>query len=236
MLKYPEHLKEVELKHFINGEYVASKGQGTFAVINPATEEPIGSAAIGSQEDVDLAVKAAKEAFKTWRHTDAHVRGKILLKVSELIIKNLDVLAYYESLNCGKPISKTTGFDIPLTSYFISYFAGMADKIKGHTLKMFHPHFGMTIKEPIGVVGAILPWNYPIPLMSWKLGAALAAGCTVVIKPAEQSPYTTLMFCRILNEAGVPPGVVNVVTGEGQTGELVSVHKGISKITFTGST
>jgi aldehyde dehydrogenase (NAD+) len=114
-------------------------------------------------------------------------------------MKNIELLSYFESLNCGKPISKTSSFEIPFTSYIYGYFAGQADKIKGSTLPMMHPYVGMTIKEPIGVVGAILPWNYPLALTAWKVAAALAAGCTVVLKPAEQTPYTSLLLGEIFN-------------------------------------
>ena len=116
------------------------------------------------------------------------------------------------------------------------YFAGQADKIKGNTLQMSHPHFGMTIKEPIGVVGQIIPWNYPLLMLTWKVAPALTAGCTIVIKPAQQTPFTALMLGKIFNEAGLPAGVVNILTGFGQTGSYISTHKGIDKISFTGST
>lgn len=126
--------------------------------------------------------------------------------------------------------------DIPFTAYMFRYFAGQADKIKGSTLQLFHPHIGMTIKEPIGVVGQIIPWNYPLLMMTWKIAPALAAGCTIVLKPAEQTPFTALMFSKLLNEAGLPAGVVNIVTGFGETGSFITTHKGIDKISFTGST
>lgn len=143
---------------------------------------------------------AARKAFNTvWKQTDPHEKTKILLKIADLVEQNVEWLAYYESLNNGKPYSVCLNEDIPFTAYMFRYFAGQADKIKGHTLQMSHPHFGMTLKEPIGVVGQIIPWNYPLLMMTWKIAPALAAGCTIVLKPAEQTPFTALMFSKLLN-------------------------------------
>ena len=156
--------------------------------------------------------------------------------MADLIEKHTEWLAYYETLNNGKPISVSLAEDIPYTAYIYRYFAGQADKIKGHTLQMMQPHFGMTIKEPIGVVGQIIPWNYPLLMMAWKVAPALAAGCSIVLKPAEQTPFTALMLAELFKEAGLPPGVLNIVTGFGETGSFVATHKNINKISFTGST
>lgn len=154
-------------------------------MLDPSTEKVIGSAVAASQEDVDIAVESARKAFDTtWSQTDAHEKGRILYKLADLIEKNAEWLAYYETLNNGKPISVSQNEDIPFTAYIYRYFAGQADKIKGNTLQLMQPHFGMTIKEPIGVVGQIIPWNYPLLMMAWKVAPALAAGCSIVLKPA----------------------------------------------------
>lgn len=167
---------------------------------------------------------------------DAAERGKCLYKLADLIEANKEWLGYFETLNNGKPISATQAEDIPCTLSIFRNFAGYADKIKGKVVQMSHPFIGMTIKEPIGVVGQIIPWNYPILMMTWKIAPALAAGCTIVLKPAEQTPFTALMLGNLFNEAGFPPGVINIVPGWGETGSFVAQHKGIDKISFTGST
>lgn len=138
-----------------------------------------------------------------------------MYKIADLIEENAEWLAYYETLNSGKPLSVSLEEDIPFTAYFYRYFAGQCDKIKGSTLQMMSPHIGMTIKEPMGVVGQIIPWNYPLLMMAWKVAPALAAGCSIVLKPAEQTPFTALMLGELFNKAGLPAGVVNIVTGFG---------------------
>jgi aldehyde dehydrogenase (NAD+) len=234
---FPEKLEAVSARLFIDGDFVLSQGGKEFEVVDPSTEQAFGKAVAASQKDVDSAVAAARKAFNTtWKQTDAHEKGKILYKVADLIEQNAEWLAYYESLNNGKPISVSLSEDIPFTAYMYRYFAGQADKIKGDTLQLFHPHVGMTIKEPIGVVGQIIPWNYPLLMMAWKVAPALAAGCTIVLKPAEQTPFTALMLADLFKQAGLPAGVLNVVTGFGETGSFVSTHKDINKISFTGST
>lgn len=233
---YAEKLAEVSKKLFINGKYIESKGK-PFDVINPATEEVIGQAAAAIQEEVDLAVASARAAYNSvWRRIDAAERGRCLSKLADLIEANKEWLGYFETLNNGKPISATHAEDIPFTVSILRHFAGYADKIKGKTLQMSHPFVGLTIKEPIGVVGQIIPWNYPILMMTWKIAPALAAGCTIVLKPAEQTPFTALMLGNLFNEAGFPPGVINIVPGWGETGSFVAQHKGIDKLSFTGST
>ena len=139
-------------------------------------------------------------------------------------------------MNNGKPISACLAEDMACSVLILRHFAGYADKIKGKTLQMMSPFIGMTIKEPIGVVGQIIPWNYPLLMLMWKVAPALAAGCTIVLKPAEQTPFTALMLALLIKEAGFPPGVINIVTGWGETGAFVAQHKGIDKISFTGST
>jgi aldehyde dehydrogenase (NAD+) len=233
---YPEKVTEVAGKLFINGKYVESKGK-RFDVINPATEEVIGQAAAATQEEVDLAVHSAREAFnKVWRRTNAAERGLCLSRLADLVEANKEWLAYHETLNNGKPISACHAEDITFTTLILRHFAGMADKINGSTLQVNHPFVAMTLKEPIGVVGQIIPWNYPILMMTWKIAPALAAGCTVVLKPAEQTPFTALMLGNLLNQAGFPPGVINIVPGWGETGAFVAQHKEINKVSFTGST
>lgn len=163
-------------------------------------------------------------------------RGNILFKFADLIDANKEWLGYFESLNNGKPLKNATNEDVTFTAQTYRHFAGVCDKIKGATLPMSKGFFGMTVKEPIGVVGQIIPWNYPLLMMAWKCAPALAAGCTIVLKPAEQTPMTALMLCALANEAGIPEGVLNIVTGFGKTGEAVAQHKLISKVSFTGST
>lgn len=159
-----------------------------------------------------------------------------MYKFAELIEQNTEWLAYYETLNSGKPLSISLEEDVPFTAYMYRYFAGQADKIKGNTLQLMHPHIGMTIKEPVGVVGQIIPWNYPLLMMAWKVAPALAAGCTIVLKPSEQTPLTALMLGELFNQAGFPPGTLNIVTGFGETGAHLTTNKGVNKVSFTGST
>ena len=149
-------------------------------------------------------------------------RANILYKFAELIDANTEYLAYHETLNNGKPLQNARTEDVPFTAQLYRYFAGVCDKIKGSTLSMSKGFFGMTLKEPIGVVGQIIPWNYPLLMMTWKCAPALAVGCTVVLKPAEQTPFTALMLGKLANEAGIPPGVLNIVTGFGKTGAALA--------------
>jgi acyl-CoA reductase-like NAD-dependent aldehyde dehydrogenase len=181
-------------------------------------------------------VDAARKAFHVWRRMDPAERGKCMARLADLIEANKEWLAYFETLNNGKPISATRAEDIFCTLSIMRSFAGYADKIRGKVVQMSHPFVGMTLKEPIGVVGQIIPWNYPLLMMTWKIAPALAAGCTIVLKPAEQTPFTALMLGNLFNEAGFPPGVINIVPGWGETGSFVAQHKGIDKVSFTGST
>lgn len=198
----------------------------------------IGYGVAATAEDVDIAVKAAREAFDNgpWRKMSAWERGKIINKFADLIDANTDYLAYHETLNNGKPLKNSTNEDVPFSAFTWRYFAGACDKIKGSVLNMTKGFFGMTLKEPIGVVGQVIPWNYPLLMMTWKCAPALAVGCTVVLKPAEQTPFTALMLGRLANEAGFPPGVLNIVTGFGKTGAALVEHKLVNKVSFTGST
>lgn len=185
-MKFEEKLKQVEGKLFINGKFVESKGGKRFEVINPATEKPFGEAVCATPEDVHDAALAAREAFDKgeWRKMNAFERGRIMYKFADLIEANAEWLGYFETLNNGKPLKNSINEDVPYTSFIYRYFAGQCDKIKGSTLTTCKGVFAMTLKEPIGVVGQIIPWNYPLLMMTWKVAPALAAGCTIVIKPA----------------------------------------------------
>lgn len=224
-------------KLFINGKWVNSVSGKTFDTINPATEEVITSIAEGGKADIDLAVTAARKAFEKgpWRKIDARDRGKILLKIMDLIENNKDELALLETLDNGKPISETTNADLPLVIDCLLYYAGWADKIHGETIPVRGEFFNYTIREPVGVVGQIIPWNFPLLMAVWKIAPALACGNTVVLKPAEQTPVTALRLGEICQEAGLPDGVLNIVPGYGPTaGAALAEHMDVDKIAFTG--
>jgi aldehyde dehydrogenase (NAD+) len=223
---------------FIGGQWTASQSGKTFDTINPATEEVIASVAEGDAADIDLAVKAARTAFESgdWRKMDARDRGKLINKLADLIEEEIDELAALESLDNGKPIRDAKAADLPLTIDCLRYYAGYADKIHGQTIPVRGNYFTYTRKEPVGVVGQIIPWNFPMLMVAWKWGPALAAGCTIVMKPAEQTPLTCLRMARLAQKAGIPDGVINVVPGFGPTaGAAIAKHPGIDKIAFTGS-
>lgn len=232
-----EEVKIKPGKLFINGKWVDSVSGRTFDTINPATEEVITSIAEGDKADIDLAVTAARKAFEEgpWRKIDARDRGKILLKIMELIEKSKDKLALLETLDNGKPISETTNADLPLVIDCLLYYAGWADKIHGETIPVRGEFFNYTIREPVGVVGQIIPWNFPLLMAVWKIAPALACGNTVVLKPAEQTPLTALRLGEICQEAGLPDGVLNIVPGYGPTaGAALAEHMDVDKIAFTG--
>lgn len=226
-------------KLFINNEWVEATSGKRFDVINPSTEEKLTDVAEGDKADVDVAVKAARRAFEQgpWKTMSARDRGRIIYRVAQLLDKHRDEFAELETMNNGKPISETTNADLPLAIDTFEYYAGFADKIHGDTIPVSGSYFNYTLREPAGVVGQIIPWNFPLLMAAWKLGPALATGCTVVLKPAEQTPLTALRLAAILQEAGVPAGVVNVVTGFGPTaGAALAGHMDVDKIAFTGST
>jgi aldehyde dehydrogenase (NAD+) len=209
----------------------------TFATINPATEEIIAEVAEGDAADIDLAAQAARAAFESgpWAKMDARDRGKLLTKWANLLEDNFDELAALESLDNGKPISDARAADLPLVIDCLHYYAGWADKIHGDTIPIRGDYFCYTRREPLGVCGQIIPWNFPMLMAAWKWGPALAAGCTVIMKPAEQTPLTCLRMAELALEAGFPPGVINVVPGYGPTaGAALVKHPGIDKIAFTG--
>jgi aldehyde dehydrogenase (NAD+) len=223
---------------FIGGQWVPAQSGKTFDTINPATEEVIASVAEGDAADIDLAVKAAREQFERgeWSRLDARDRGKLIYKLADLIEQEFDELAALESLDNGKPIRDAKAADLPLTIDCLRYYAGYADKIHGQTIPIRGNYFCYTRKEPVGVVGQIIPWNFPMLMVAWKWGPALAAGCTIVMKPAEQTPLTCLRLARLAQKAGIPDGVINVVPGYGPTaGAAIVKHPGIDKVAFTGS-
>lgn len=226
-------------KLFINNEWVDAVSKKTFPTINPQDESVIVQVAEGDKADVDLAVAAAKKAFhrySEWRVMDASQRGRLLLKLADLMDRDVKYLAELETLDCGKPVKNAEG-EILWAAGIIRYYAGKADKILGNTIPADGEVMTFTLKEPVGVCGQILPWNYPIPMFVWKIAPALAAGCTTVIKPAEQTPLTALAMAALVKEAGFPPGVVNVVPGYGPTaGHALTHHPDVDKVAFTGST
>src|SRR5438128_4978600 len=203
-------------KNFVNNEWIA--GRNTREVVNPFNGEEIAIVPEASKQDVDQAVRAAREAFDrgSWKDTTAQQRGRILFKMAELVRKNAAMLAELETLNCGKPIVESE-FDMNDTATCFEYYGGLATKYHGETLNVPDNALNFTLKEPVGVCGLIIPWNYPLMLAAWKLGPAIAAGCTVVLKPAEQTPLTMLEFCKLVQRhiPELPTGVLNVITGDG---------------------
>ncbi|WP_019673637.1 aldehyde dehydrogenase family protein [Psychrobacter lutiphocae] len=224
-------------KLFIDGQFVSAKNGGTIDVINPYNGELIAKIAAAEAEDVDLAVAAAKRAFPAWSAMGASERGKLILKLADLIEENLEELAQLESLDTGHPIRDSRRLDVPRTAGCFRYFGGIADKIEGSVIPVEPGFLNYVMREPIGVVGQIVPWNFPLMFTSWKLGPALAAGNTVVLKPSELTPLSTIKIAELIKEAGFPDGVVNVVAGYGHTaGEHLANHEDVGKIAFTGST
>lgn len=223
----------------INGEWVDARSGKTFATYNPATEQKIADVAEADAADVDLAVQAARSAFESgpWSKMDARDRGRLILRLADLVEANLEELAALESLDNGKPIRDSRAADLPLAIDCLRYYAGWADKIHGDTIPVRGPYFCYTRREPLGVAGQIIPWNFPLLMVAWKWGPALAAGCTIVMKPAEQTPLSCLRIGELAMEAGFPPGVINILPGYGPTaGAAIVKHPGIDKIAFTGST
>jgi len=231
--------KVTDKKMLIDGKWVDSASGKTFETINPTTGDVICRVAEGDKTDVDLAVKAARKAFegKAWRRTSPAERGKLLNKLADLIEKNARELAALETLDNGKPIRDSLNGDLPATLQVLRYYAGWADKIYGKSIPVAGPFACQSIHEPVGVCGQIIPWNFPMLMMAYKWGPALAAGCTSVLKPAEQTPLTALRIGELALEAGYPEGVVNVVTGFGETaGAAIASHMDVDKVAFTGST
>jgi aldehyde dehydrogenase (NAD+) len=222
---------------FIGGKWLDSVSGKTFPTVDPATGETICQVAEGDKADIDLAVKAARKAFEDgpWPKLSAAERGRLLHKLADLIEENKHELAALEALDNGKPLTDALGADLPLTIKCYRYYAGWTDKIHGKTIPIEGPYFCYTKHEPIGVVGQIIPWNFPLLMQAWKWGPALATGCTVVLKPAEQTPLTALRVAALAQEAGIPDGVLNVVPGYGPTaGAALSGHMDVDKVAFTG--
>jgi len=222
---------------FINNEFVKGVDGKTFEVINPSDESVICSVHEATEKDVDIAVAAARKAFEgSWRQVNPEQRGKLLYKLGDLFDQNLDVLAAVESLDNGKAITMAKG-DVGMCAATLRYYAGWADKIEGKVIDTTSDTFNYTKKEPLGVCGQIIPWNFPLLMWAWKIGPAIACGNTVVLKTAEQTPLSALVACKLIKEAGFPPGVINVLSGFGKVaGAAISAHMDIDKVAFTGST
>ena len=221
----------------IGGEWVDARAGATFESINPYTAQPWATIPRAGAEDVDAAVRAARGAFESWSRTTAVTRARLMRRLAELIAENAERIAVVETTDNGKLIREMEGQLRGLADYY-HYYAGAADKVGGETLPADRDNFFVyTLREPLGVVAAITPWNSPVLLMSWKAAPALAAGCTLVVKPAEQAPASTLEFAALVEEAGFPPGVFNVVTGFGaEAGAPLVEHPGVDKVAFTGGT
>ncbi|KAJ9167796.1 hypothetical protein P3X46_019390 [Hevea brasiliensis] len=226
-------------KLFINGEFVDSFSGKTFETVDPRSGEVIARVAEGDKEDVDLAVKAARHAFDNgpWPRLSGFARGRIMMKYADLIEERKEELAALDTVDAGKLFSLGKTMDIPNVANVLRYYAGAADKIHGQVLKMSSELQGYTLQEPVGVVGHIIPWNFPSTLFFAKVAPALAAGCTMVVKPAEQTPLSALYYAYLAKQAGIPDGVINVINGYGPTaGAAISSHMDIDKVSFTGST
>ena len=214
---------------FIGGEFVPPAGDQYFATLNPATEEPLAEVAQAGQQDVDRAVAAARAAYDgAWGATPGRERAKYLYRIARVIQERAREFAVLESLDNGKPIRESRDVDIPLAAAHFFYYAGWADKLE-------HAGFGPD-PRPVGVAGQVIPWNFPLLMAAWKLAPALAAGNTCVLKPAETTPLTALLLAEVIGEAGLPPGTVNILTGDGTTGAALVAHPGVDKVAFTGST
>ncbi|MGB5636756.1 MAG: aldehyde dehydrogenase family protein [Waterburya sp.] len=226
-------------KLLINNEWVDSISGNKFITINPATEEVICEVAEANAEDLDRAVKAARKAFTTgsWARMSGGDRAALLYKLADLLEEHLEELAHLETLDNGKPLRESLNVDLPLTIQCYRYFAGWADKIQGKTIPLAGDFLCYTRREPIGVIGQIIPWNFPLLMQAWKLAPALATGNTVVLKPASYTPLSALRVGELIIEADFPPGVVNILPGQGSTvGIAIARHQDIDKVAFTGST
>lgn len=222
---------------YINGEFVDAVGGNRLPVINPHDGSVITEIAEGRQADIDRAVAAAAAAFPKWRSTAAAERGRLLLKLADALEANAEEFAQLESRNTGHPIKDSRFLDVPRTAACFRYFGGMADKIQGDVIPVDTGFLNYVVREPLGVVGAIVPWNFPLMFCSWKMGPALAAGNTIVMKPSELTPLTSLRLAELMGEVGFPAGVVNIVPGFGHlAGERLASHDNVAKVAFTGST
>ncbi|HEX5520528.1 MAG TPA: aldehyde dehydrogenase family protein, partial [Longimicrobiaceae bacterium] len=224
---------------FIGGEWQDAASGRTFPTYNPATGEVLAEVAEADAADVDRAVRAARDAFENseWARIDAAERGRVLYRLADALEAHADEIARLETLNNGKPLREARRFDVAGAIDCFRYYAGWADKIEGETIPVSGPFFNYTRREPVGVCGQIIPWNFPLQMAAWKIAPALACGNAIVLKPAEQTPLTALELARLAQEAGVPDGILNVVPGYGETaGAALVAHPDVDKIAFTGST
>jgi len=222
---------------FIDGRFVDAESGETLATLNPHDNSLIANVASAGRADVDKAVAAATRAFPVWSRMPAAERGRILLRLADLIEANAEELARLESLDTGHPLRDSRALDVPRTAACFRYFGGMADKFQGETIPVEAGFLNYTLREPVGVVGQIVPWNFPLMFTSWKMAPALAAGNTIVMKPAEITPLSSLKIVELMQQAGLPDGVVNMVPGLGSVaGQYIAEHPGIAKVAFTGST
>lgn len=226
----------IETRLFINGEFVDAAEGGRITVLNPHDNSLIAEVSEARTVDIDRAVQAARKAFPAWKRMAAADRGRLLVKLAEAIEADIDYLAWLESLSTGHPLRDSRGLDVPRTAATFRYFGGMADKVEGRIVPVESGFLNYVTREPLGVVGQIVPWNFPVMFTSWKM-VALAAGNTVVLKPAALTPLSALRIAQLMANVGIPPGVVNIVPGAGALiGEYMAGHMGIDKIAFTGST
>jgi acyl-CoA reductase-like NAD-dependent aldehyde dehydrogenase len=232
-----EKLKIEETKLFIGGEFVDAVNGDKFIDLNPHDNSPLAEVAQAGIEDVDRAVTAAKKAFPAWKAMQASERGRLLLKLADAIEADADYLTQLESLDTGHPIRDTRGLDLPRTAMGYRYFGGIADKVQGEVIPVEPGFLNYVTHEPLGVIGQIVPWNFPLMFTSWKMGPALAAGNTIVLKPAELTPLSALRIARLMADVGIPHGVVNILPGPGRTmGQHLAEHQDVAKLAFTGST
>ncbi len=230
-------LKIEDTKLFIGGEFVDAADGSKFVDLNPHNNLPLATVAQAGVEDTDRAVAAAKTAFPVWKAMQASERGRLLLKLADAIEADADYLTKLESLDTGHPIRDTRGLDLPRTAMTYRYFGGMADKIEGEVIPVEPGFLNYVTHEPLGVVGQVVPWNFPLMFTSWKMGPALAAGNTVVLKPAELTPLSALRVAKLMADVGIPPGVVNILPGPGRVvGQRLAEHHDVQKLAFTGST
>jgi aldehyde dehydrogenase (NAD+) len=228
---------QFQTKLFIGGEFVDGAAGGTIEVLNPHDNSHLAAVAEAREADIDRAVAAAGRAFPTWRDTTAADRGRLLLRLADAIEAHGEELARIETLDTGHPIRDARNLDVPRTAATFRYFGGIADKLHGSVIPVEHGFLNYVVREPLGVAGQIVPWNFPVMFTSWKMGPALAAGNCVVLKPAELTPLSSLRIAELVREAGFPPGVVNIVPGYGSVaGQYLAEHPGVQKIAFTGST
>jgi phenylacetaldehyde dehydrogenase len=239
----PDSLRNGSRQMLIGADWIDAVSGETFETLNPATEDVLANVPFAGSEDVDRAVAAARAAFaegSAWRRMPPSERGKILHHIGDLIVEHGDELALLDSLDNGKPLTMAKLVDVPASADMFHYMSGWATKIEGNTIPWTNAPPGrflsFTLKEPVGVVAQIIPWNFPLIMAATKLGPALAAGCTIVLKPAEQTPLSALRLAELCLEAGLPEGVLNVVTGDGTTGAALAAHPDVDKVAFTGST